>query len=59
MVEIVTPSTALKYLAASPLVIWWASTTTMVATIPLKMLTRTGVPNRALITPSGRGPAPS
>ena len=55
----VTPSTALKYLAALPLVICWARITTTVATTPLNTLTRTGVPNLALITPSIRGPAPS
>ena len=55
----VTPSTALKYLAALPLAICWARITTTVATTPLNTLTRTGVPNRALITPSIRGPAPS
>ena len=55
----VTPSTALKYLAALPLVICWARMTTIVATTPLNTLTRTGVPNLALITPSTRGPAPS
>lgn len=33
----VTPRTALKYLAASPLVICWASTTTIAATIPLSV----------------------
>ena len=59
MVEIVTPSTASKYLAALPWVICWARMTTMVATTPLNTFTRTGVPNRALITPSVRGPAPS
>ena len=59
MVEIVTPSTALKYLAALPLAICWARMTTIVATMPLNTLTRTGVPNLALITPSTRGPAPS
>jgi hypothetical protein len=35
VVEIVTPSTASKYLAALPLVICWARMTTMVATTPL------------------------
>ena len=55
----VTPSTASKYLAALPLVICCARMTTIEATTPLKTLTRTGVPNLALITPSTRGPAPS
>ena len=55
----VTPSTALKYLAALPLVICWARMTTTVAMTPLNTFTRTGVPNLALITPSTRGPAPS
>ena len=55
----VTPSTALKYFEASPLVISCARMTTTVATIPLKTFTRTGVPYRALITPSDRGPEPS
>ena len=59
MVEIVTPSTASKYLAALPLVICWARITMIVATMPLKMLTRTGVPYLALITPRNRGPEPS
>ena len=59
VVEIVTPSTASKYLAALPLVIWCASTTTTVATMPLKIFTRTGVPYLALITPRNRGPDPS
>jgi hypothetical protein len=59
VVEIVTPSTAPKYFAASPLVMVSARMTMRVATMPLNMFTRTGVPYLALITPRNRGPAPS
>ncbi len=57
--EIVTPRTAPKYFAALPLVMVSARMTIAVATRPLKMFTRTGVPYLALITPRNRGPAPS
>jgi hypothetical protein len=59
VVEIVTPSTAPKYLPAFPFDSSMDAATTIVATIPLKTLTRTGVPNLALITPRDRGPDPS
>jgi hypothetical protein len=59
VVEIVTASTAAKYFDASPLVSRLPSTTTIEATMPLKTLTRTGVPNLSLMTPRNRGPAPS
>ena len=59
VVEIVSPSTAEKYLAALPPVIWKAMIMSTVATSPESRFIPTGVPNLAENLPKLRGPPPS
>src|SRR5579863_2573334 len=59
VVEIVSPSTAEKYLAALPPVIWKAKIISAVATTPEHKFIPIGVPNREENLPRTRGPAPS
>src|ERR1700683_1754418 len=59
VVEMVSPRTAEKYLAALPPVIWKAAIVSAVATRPERTFIEIGVPNLAENLPKTRGPAPS